>query len=772
MNRVIDNVFEEDETLVVLSLENNDHGFLNALKHQLIFLSFDELENLQQFTYFKMGIICYFDAQTTIDILQLWFPTVLYQANSNPRVKWFVIVPQNDISEYFLVFWRFEFLNVVVLAHYIENNDTSFQIFTGDPQDPVNNCGRNFNSANQQNCHSNLTFVFNVPRKFNGCTFRICSAYPTRTVKQTELAVSESIMKITATYLNASYEFDVGDSCPSPVKIINSFLRFHLLYSQNTIIFYSSNPVWAVPKPKKIHPFTTITLIFKNTVWVLILLSIILTSLFLWLLIKYESCKHDFLLILLEIWQITLFGSINKLPWQWTLRFVIISYILYCIHIQAVFASKIIELLTVPQYERGIQNVRELSESNLSIIVSDELKIMFFDQFNLKYDNVSNNINRLLYSTGNRDIVATFLDCLKTDIGCAAFFIGDEDHFNDSISEVAHLISENSVVGSINYVFFTLKHSCMFESLNQVVNTLVETGMNDYFIKKYGSQYRVFSNNTDTKTILTMGHLHIVFAFWAIEQHTNEELYACVNRVIDNVFAEDETLVVLSFKSNGHSFLKGLKHQLIFLLFDELKNLQQPTYFNMGIICYFDAQTNISILKLWFRTLLFGMNSNSRMGPIGSITIDSAYDCAESTLNDKFSFHLYLKTDPQKAKYVEMELENSIPVDVDLKYDIEVFKWDSSGWKSVLKRKGNVCNDLKQYLGDLFIKVTQATVPSISPTCPIPPGKYKIEKIQAGAKDLKIPIIYYGQLKLITKLLIENEIVFCQVSEALSQSLI
>ncbi|KAF5275238.1 hypothetical protein FQR65_LT04272 [Abscondita terminalis] len=659
VNRVIDNVFAEDETLVVLSFKSNDHSFLNGLKHQLIFFSFDELEILQESHYFKMGIICYFDQQTTIDVLEFWFPNLLYEANANPSIKWFVIAPRPNIAESFLFFWKLEFHHVVVLGYYTENNATSFQIFTSDPLDPLNNCGRNFNSVNQQNCHSNLTFKFKVQNKFNKCTLRICSAHPTKTVKQTELAVSESIMKITATYLNTSYEFGVGNLCRPLFKIVNAFLRLQNLYSQNTIIFYSSKPVWAVPKPKKIHPFKVITLIFKNTVWVLILLSILITTFSLWLLIKYNNYDHEFLLILLEVWQITLFGSINKLPWQWTLRFVIISYIVYCIHIQAVFGSKIIELLTVPQYERGIQNVRELSESNLSIIIRNELKIMFFDQFDLEYDDVSNKINKLLYSAGRRDVDEVFFDCIKTDEGCAAFFIGDEDYLDESISEVAHLIWENSVVGSISYVFFTLKHSYLFESINQIVCTLIESGITDYFIKKHETHgiERVFSNNTDTKTILTVGHLHIVFVFWANrilevvgssiyswygfsgfpahvaaeliewlmvfsqhslkyfgyisgEQHTNDEFHACVNRVIDNVFAEDETLVVLSFESNDHSFLKGLKQQLIFFSFDELENLQESHYFKMGIICYFDDQTTIDVLEFWFPNILYEANAN------------------------------------------------------------------------------------------------------------------------------------------------------------------
>ncbi|KAF5275240.1 hypothetical protein FQR65_LT04274 [Abscondita terminalis] len=518
VNRVVENLFEEDETLVVLSSESNDYTSLIGLTRQRIFLSIEELEDWKQSNYFKMGIIWFFDLNTNVNTLRTWCLSRLHEANSNPSVKWFVIAHRhNNISEYFLFFWKYEFLNVVVLVHYTENNETYFQLITSDPQDTLNNCGRNFISANYQSCHSNNAVkLTNFERKYNNCTFRVCSAYPITTQKQTELVVTESIIKIVATFLNANFEFVTVNSCSPSFKIMNSFLRRQNFYSQNSVIFYSSKPVWAVPKPKKISPFKAITLIFKNTVWVLILMSFVITSIFLRLLTRLKDIEHEFQLTLLEMWQITLFGYMNKIPPQWTFRFVLIFYVIYCIHIQAVITSKIVELITIPQYEHGIQNVKELSESDLTILVSHGVKFFIFDRFDLEHDHVSNKIKKLLESTSTEDIVDTFLHCLATDSGCAAFFVGDEDYLNDTISEVAHLFRDNSVVGSTNYVLCTLKHSYVFEIINQIMYTVVESGISDYYIKKLESQnVETVSSNT-TKTILTMSHLYIVFVFLAV----------------------------------------------------------------------------------------------------------------------------------------------------------------------------------------------------------------------------------------------------------------
>ncbi|KAF5306679.1 hypothetical protein FQR65_LT07234 [Abscondita terminalis] len=158
------------------------------------------------------------------------------------------------------------------------------------------------------------------------------------------------------------------------------------------------------------------------------------------------------------------------------------------------------------------------------------------------------------------------------------------------------------------------------------------------------------------------------------------------------------------------------------------------------------------------------------MGPIGTIAIDSIYECEENVVNDKFSFKLFFKTSPKDGNSLDAELASSIPIDNDFTYEIQVVRWANSGWQPVLTRKGNVCNDLLLYLGDLFVMAAKKATPSASPTCPIPAGTYKLEDYRASAMSFKIPVIYYGKLKATIKMSAGNEQVFCVVGEAQSQA--
>ncbi|KAF5306680.1 hypothetical protein FQR65_LT07235 [Abscondita terminalis] len=158
------------------------------------------------------------------------------------------------------------------------------------------------------------------------------------------------------------------------------------------------------------------------------------------------------------------------------------------------------------------------------------------------------------------------------------------------------------------------------------------------------------------------------------------------------------------------------------------------------------------------------------MGPIGTIAIDSIYECEDKVVNDKFSLKMFFKTNSKEGNSIDAELITSIPIDNDFTYEIKGVRWENSGWQPVLTRKGNLCNDLLIYLGDIFVMAAKNATPSASPTCPIPAGTYKLEDYRASATNFKIPVIYYGLLKATTKVFVGNDEVSCIVGEAQSQA--
>ncbi|KAF5270045.1 hypothetical protein FQR65_LT05844 [Abscondita terminalis] len=185
--------------------------------------------------------------------------------------------------------------------------------------------------------------------------------------------------------------------------------------------------MWAVPKPKRIPMIRVIGVIFKKAVWAAIIMSFIVTAIFWWLIGKYANKSAEdkcaFSVILLNTWELTLFGCVNNVPVNWATRFLVITYIACFIHIQAVLSSKIIEVLAVPQYEHGIQNLEELLESDLPIMVHPKIRNFVFDNNSIEMDVRSKKIQRLLNDFESvKDIQKKKLIDSMAKSKCAAFF--------------------------------------------------------------------------------------------------------------------------------------------------------------------------------------------------------------------------------------------------------------------------------------------------------------------------------------------------------------
>ncbi|KAF5308526.1 hypothetical protein FQR65_LT06191 [Abscondita terminalis] len=355
-----------------------------------------------------------------------------------------------------------------------------------------------------------------VLRKYPDCTFAVVSMYPMGQEPQNDQSIARRIMYEITRYLNSNLTFGFGKLNTFVIGMMPLTFSFNL---QTSVIFFNARPLWAVPKPKIIPPIKKLTLIFNKMVWALILVSFLIIVVTWWIIVKCNNHNQELSLIVLKIWETTLLGYMDKVPLQWALRFVFIGYVVYCIHIQAVVISKIVEILTVVEYEKGIQNLNDLSESNISILIPDVLKSMYFHelQTELEHRQIYIEIHRLMHQTETNVFIDKFFHCVVRH-RCAAFFIGDEDYWNHTILEVSRVFEDASATGTINFVFVATRHKYTFSTLNTVINYLIESGITNYFIKKLISpDFKMFSSNVDSgPTILTVDHVCIVFIFLGV----------------------------------------------------------------------------------------------------------------------------------------------------------------------------------------------------------------------------------------------------------------
>ncbi|KAF5285377.1 hypothetical protein FQR65_LT13267 [Abscondita terminalis] len=481
IHNVIETLFDKEDSLLVFSLVNRSCVLPNSIRNPL--MRTKTLHKTKKPTNVGMGIVLYFDDLQILQVSAL-SRDILPYANADANTKWLLITPSPNFTDYLEIFWKVDLVQVVVLVYSRNKNDTSMRLYTSNPQDPSNICGRAANLIHVQNCKSKLTFNFpNVLRKYTNCSFTFYTEYPVHDKRQLGYNKFKYFVSLITSRLDTKLLFSTTKNSGFKCLIEFDFLR-NVYNKQISSVIYSETVIWAVPKPKQMSTIRAITIIFDNAVWFSLLVSFLITSLSWWLILKLKNTsvksKSEFALILLNMLQSTLFGSVYKMSSFWTLRFLIITYIIYSIHIQTLFISKMLESLTVPKYERGIKNLNDLSESKLPIIVNRKLFDTIFSNKNIKDDNHSEAIYNAIIFVEGEIFADRFFDCIKKD-ECDAFLVGNEDYLNTTFFEVSHTIKDNSVTGNFDYTFVLNKYCYTTATIEKISYILFESGITNDF---------------------------------------------------------------------------------------------------------------------------------------------------------------------------------------------------------------------------------------------------------------------------------------------------
>ncbi|KAF5283962.1 hypothetical protein FQR65_LT13654 [Abscondita terminalis] len=521
INRVIENVFDGGETILVSVSPKSNFVFPNTISNPRLIFSEKNLYINERSIGFQMGILLYLDDTKNSDRINLTWKSKLVKRNMDENVKWVIVTQSSDVASYFIRFWQKELLHAVVLQYNLNSAKGFFRLFTADPQSIPNKCGYAVNLVNNQTCNSNIVVDYPKPlRKYVNCTFKVYTfADSIDEIKHNHTfnIIHNFLLKQITTHLhskklrNSKHHTDF--------IVIPSFLRYVKHGARCSTTFYSTKAMWTVPKPKRIPMIRVIGVIFDKAVWATIIISFIVTAIFWWLIVKYANKsvedKCSFSVILLNTWELTLFGCVNNVPVLWATRFLVITYIACFIHIQAVLNSKIIEVLTVPQYEHGIQNLEELLESDLPIIAHPNVKKLVFDNNSIEMDVRYKKIQRLLTDFESvKDIQKILIDCIAK-YKCAAFFSGEEQYLTDDVLKISNLINDNSLTGNFDAVLVYPLGSYISITFDKMLGAFFEGGIiNDFTQKLEMGKFKFVS--TETKTPLAIYNVYVLFIFLGI----------------------------------------------------------------------------------------------------------------------------------------------------------------------------------------------------------------------------------------------------------------
>ncbi|KAF5281984.1 hypothetical protein FQA39_LY00508 [Lamprigera yunnana] len=354
------------------------------------------LSNLEHYNTYKEVVVLdirFIDMSLFADY-GLWQPYVL-------RKRKFLIINTSEGFELEGVFdylWDHNIMDGIVLFYIYEMK--SIKVFTSDPHHPKNKCGQLVNVMEEYTCDSIKTMqVPNVSRKYNNCNITVSKLVHFQLQKSHTFYDLNKDDYIVLFVLRTILDTLQLKAIPSPKKYMEEFrvarlkfCKFH--YDVCATPYLHSDFVWIVTLPKKIHALKVFKIIFNTVVWMLILLSFFIMSVVWWLLYKCTG-RISYTSALLDVYSMTLLGAVSKVSSFLPLRVLLCSYIIYAVHIQAIFSSGFLQLLLVLQYEPAIKNLQELSNSNLSIIVMGGL--IDFLKNDLENDELFNKIqNKLL----------------------------------------------------------------------------------------------------------------------------------------------------------------------------------------------------------------------------------------------------------------------------------------------------------------------------------------------------------------------------------------
>ncbi|KAF5278805.1 hypothetical protein FQR65_LT03492 [Abscondita terminalis] len=519
VDNIIRNNFKKHGTLFFLKIDNDDHSFADETKHPYVIV--DLKKNVTKFTNYmnyKPVFIAHLTLENMHKLLAILYDSVLWNKSSTIKATYILITSSPIFTVLFKQYWSIGIVNVVIISYGRNQHDYYVRIFTSNPQAPENDCGRKVNLVEYQKCTPTIQIRFpKTIRKYNNCNI---------TVSQTSL-MNRFALKTNSVGFMVDSIIDHLNAC----KVVNNldiYNKFALLLStlddykfayQSSVIAYDDF-VWIVPTPRKLVSGEVLKIVFKKNVWCAILLSYWVTSIMWWLLLKVTHNNSSISSTLLIIYSITLFGSTEKSPTRFSLKLIFISYVIYSVHIQTAFTSNLINILTVPQFEKPIISLEELASSNLSIFITEKRYNRYFEEEG-DADNLYSRIRKKLIICNATTFQKLIFD--KETYSKYSYLYQKEqvDSIQTFLNTKIYGIVDNSITGSYKGIILTYYNSYFAETLFHLITVFVETGLQNYFYKQieFVQKFYVILNyerGFDENVVLNLGHLTFPFLFWIV----------------------------------------------------------------------------------------------------------------------------------------------------------------------------------------------------------------------------------------------------------------
>ncbi|KAF5302068.1 hypothetical protein FQR65_LT08618 [Abscondita terminalis] len=385
VKKVMSQIFDERSTVVNSFIDRNMITNINEVSHIVVNIS-KEVKGV----YDKYATSYILQAKT-INMIRFSLDNILngYLSNNwyqSKMGRFIIITEEKNISAVFEQMWAFLITDLVVLHH--DDANEELIIYMSNQFLKENECGRKANKIEAQKCSSNINITFpKIIKNYNTCSFLYGVFYDLNFINEmTPLMLS---IKLTLAEIKNMLNITIYLKKLAPNEhntIKKQFRRYftssliHFNSDVMTNIFFYDDLLWFGTKAGK--RLNTFFVPFLIETWILIFVVFVLIVLIWRQGLVFQKLNINKIQALFNSFSQTsslLFGvGLPVIPKPICIKFIILPYLFYIIHIQTAYTSDLTNNLVVPQYEHVINNVEDLAKSDVPIFILNKEHEAYF----------------------------------------------------------------------------------------------------------------------------------------------------------------------------------------------------------------------------------------------------------------------------------------------------------------------------------------------------------------------------------------------------------
>lgn len=447
--------------------------------------------------------------------------SLIWDDRESPRAKFIVITKSPIVNGTFDILWKNDITKAVVVSYNKTIKNKFPGVYTWDPFEQSNNCGKRVQPKFLGECNQFKHFAIRFSKEnFKGCHIKMVTYENVYHIHNNILIdiISRNLKKLFIDYLNVSVSHsvveyhEVSNILHSQEEGITVSPKVHIIFEFHTHFdlsqsFYSDEMIWVVPKPPNLSNVEVLNSIYKASIYWLTFLAVCVVATFMWLIVRLlkrdfasQELSTTFLAASAWLFRTSSYSTLVSL----TLRVVFAFYMIFCIAFDVIFQGKLTSILAKPGNELGIRSMNDLASSNLIALVPDEISRIMFEnpKFRPRFiaefkNNITDNILKVVCSHN-----------YTTPVGRKMFM-----KMYPRETSMLNLLNENTGLVQIETTLVTRKGHNFLNKFNKMAKSIVESGISDKWFTPNSIKYQISQEND--KFGLDKEHLRAAF-IWLI----------------------------------------------------------------------------------------------------------------------------------------------------------------------------------------------------------------------------------------------------------------